>query len=662
MRVFSGSGIVSRRRSFLLAIFMVAGLAALPARPQSKAVPLTGTLGGQPGPPDTKIRVSVDLAQTDVVVTDRAGHPVRNLEAGDFQLFENGQIRTITNFSWVDVAPPAQKPQASARHSTLALTPASIPQRGNPRRALVLMVDDAGTSASDLQAALPEIRRFAAEQIHIDDLAAVTASRGGMGVYEQLTNDKNQLYAAIDRIGRRPAWLSCDYIPPYVSENNEKYFHYAPGDFINSTNFCQPADKNGALRRPIEGLSGLPGRKAVVLFSHVFGISPANVALANRLGVTIYVLDPGGGEPARVRVPGAGGVEGAAMLAEETGGFRKLTAPGHIGEDLREVLDEMSGYYLLGYHPSRSDSEVHSETGGHAPPGSIRVRVLRQNLIVHARTTPPSYDESAVKQAPQTREQYLRQALFSPFISGGLRVSLQPAYTPSAPDSNTGRRGVDLAMHMTLENGVEADITSLALDTVIAVFRADGTTVFIRQREVTLSQITPEQAALYRISGIRFSMRLEVKQPGDYQIRVAVRDRANGKSGSAYTFLKIPDFGKGRLALATPVLGQSGWNEFAAGEAVRFSCEIVGSSAGKTEGEILLYNEDGPMGSPQFLSRKSDRGANYLEGAIPVPVDLPPGEYAIRMTTWDSGGGPSKPTGNSWTTLKILKLPDGPAR
>src|SRR5665213_3525483 len=176
MRVFSGSGIVSRRRSFLLAIFMVAGLAALPARPQSKAVPLTGTLGGQPGPPDTKIRVSVDLAQTDVVVTDRAGHPVRNLEASDFQLFEIGQIRTITNFSWVDVAPPAQKPQASARHSTLALTPASIPQRGNPRRALVLMVDDAGTSASDLQAALPEIRRFAAEQIHIDDLAAVTAS------------------------------------------------------------------------------------------------------------------------------------------------------------------------------------------------------------------------------------------------------------------------------------------------------------------------------------------------------------------------------------------------------------------------------------------------------------------------------------------------------
>ncbi|HZL56037.1 MAG TPA: hypothetical protein VFC21_03085, partial [Bryobacteraceae bacterium] len=365
------------------------------------------------------------------------------------------------------------------------------------------------------------------------------------------------------------------------------------------TNFCQPADKNGSLRRAIEGLSGLPGRKAVVLFSHVFGVSPANVALANRAGVTIYVLDPAGGHPGKVRVPGPVGVKGTTMLAEETGGFRKLTAPGHIGEDLREVLDEMSGYYLLGYHPAQGDFQAHSETGSHVPPHSIRLRVLREDLIVHARTTPPTYDESALKQAPQTREQYLQQALFSPFTSGGLRVSLQPAYTQSAPD---------------------------------------------------------------RTFGIRFSMRLEVKQPGDYQIRVAVRDPASGKSGSAYTFLKIPDFSKGRLALATPVLGQSGWNEFAAGEAVRFSCEIVGSSAGKTEGEILLYYEDGPMGSPQFLSHKSDHGANYLEGAIPVPVDLPPGEYAIRMTTWDSGGGPSKPTGNSWTTLKILKLPDGPAR
>lgn len=281
-------------------------------------------------------------------------------------------------------------------------------------------------------------------------------------------------------------------------------------------------------------------------------------------------------------------------------------------------------------------------------------------MIVHARTTPPNFGESPVKQAPQTREQYLQQALVSPFTSGGLRVAIEPAYTPSKSDSKTGRRGIDLAMHMTLENGVEADVTSLALDTAVAVFRADGTTAVKGQREVTISKITPEQAARYRMFGIRFSTQLEVKQPGDYQIRAAVRDPASGTSGSAYTFLKIPDFNKGKLALATPVLGQSGWNEFAAGETVPFSCELVGSSAGKTEGAILLYNEAGPLGSPRHLSRKSDRGGNYLEGSMPVPADLPAGEYAIRLITWDAGPDASKPTANYWSTVRVLNQRDKP--
>ena len=221
---------MTRRRSSSLAFF-------------AAMAPLVGQTP-KADSPTANFRVLVDLAQTDVVVADRAGHPVRDLEAGDFQLFDNGQLQTITNFSWVDVAPSAKKPQATSRHSTLALPPASVPQRNDLRRAFVLMVDDVGTNTFDLVAALPEIRLFMAEQIHNDDLAAVRASRGGMGVYEQLTNNKSQLYAAIDRIGHRPAWLSCDYIPPFVSEANQKNFHYVPGDFINSTNFCQARDGN----------------------------------------------------------------------------------------------------------------------------------------------------------------------------------------------------------------------------------------------------------------------------------------------------------------------------------------------------------------------------------------------------------------------------------
>jgi VWFA-related protein len=600
---------------------------------------------------DPVIRVSVNLAQTDVVVTDSAGRPVTDLEAHDFQLSEDGKPQAITNFSWVDVVPSTLARPATVRNTTGGMPPASIASREDLRRAIVLMVDDAGTNTSDLAGILPALRHFIDEQIEPGDLAAITASRGGMGVYEHLTSDKRQLFAAVDQIGRRPGWLSCDYVPPFVSANNAKYFQYVPGDFILSAHACQPADKNGYLKWAIEGLSGFPGRKAVVLFSHSFGPSPANTAAANRAGVVIYVLDPtGAGGATKARQPGPKGVEAAAALAAQTGGFRNLTTPSQIGQDLGRVLQDMSGYYLLGYHPSRSDSELQ----GHDVQHAIQVRVLRQGLVVRARSTIAPFEPAAAAKPPQTREEYLQQALFSPFSSGGLRLRIEPAFTASGYDPKTKRRGIDLRLNMTLENGAEANPASLTVDTMVVVLRSDGTAAMSVDKRVNIREITPEQAAGFRAYGVRFTMQLGITQPGNYQIRAAVRDPDSGKSGSAYTFLALPDFNRGALTLATPALTASSWNEFTPGQTVHFSCELFGSSAGRTQGEIRLYSQSEAVSAPRVLSRQSKNGSTFLEGDMPLPADLAPGEYAIRLVTWDGAIGPSKPTASYWSELKIL--------
>src|SRR5437763_16916095 len=73
--------------------------------------------------------IEVHVVNVDVVVTDRAGHPVPGLTKNDFELFENGKPQTITNF--YEVKPPAAEellvtnvpppvPQAAA-------TPAAAP-------------------------------------------------------------------------------------------------------------------------------------------------------------------------------------------------------------------------------------------------------------------------------------------------------------------------------------------------------------------------------------------------------------------------------------------------------------------------------------------------------------------------------------------------------
>jgi VWFA-related protein len=614
-------------------------------------IAVTLSLAGQttlPRQGEPLVRVSVNLAQTDVVVTDSSGHPVRDLESRDFEIFEDGKKQTITNFSWVDVVVPPLNAVATPSSTRSITPPARVPRREDLHRAIVLMLDDAGTSTADLAAILPAMRRFVAEQIQPGDLAAVTASRGGMGIFERLTGDKNQLYAAIDRIGHRPGWLACDYVPPYVSKLNAETFGYVPGDFIFSSNFCQPANKNGYLRWAIEGLRTVPGRKAIVLFSHSFGLSPANAALANRADVVIYVLDPVGGEPSKIRAPGPMGVAGTAALAEQTGGFRKLRAPGRIGEDLGQVLDDMSGYYLLGYHPERGNPELKGSATDH----SIQVRVLRPQLTVRARSMLSSETDSEAEKTPHTREEYLQNALFSPFVSGGLRLRLQPSYTASSPDPKTKRKGADLLLHLTIENPVGADDpNSLTIDTLVAVFGPDGVPIISNDKRWRIDNISPERAAVFRASGLRFRMQVELPQAGAYQVRAVVRNALSGDTGSAYAFLTIPDFDKSALTLATPVLGPSGWDEFEAGETVQFSCEVFGAAAPRMSGEIRLYRDTEPIGAPYPVTYEIKSGKRYLIGALPLASGLASGDYAIRLLMWKNE--PSRPTASYWSDIAV---------
>ena len=49
--------------------------------------------------------IEVRVANVDVVVTDRTGHPVHGLTKDDFEILENGKPQTITNFYEVGSAP-----------------------------------------------------------------------------------------------------------------------------------------------------------------------------------------------------------------------------------------------------------------------------------------------------------------------------------------------------------------------------------------------------------------------------------------------------------------------------------------------------------------------------------------------------------------------------
>jgi len=59
-----------------------------------------------------------------------------------------------------------------------------------------------------------------------------------------------------------------------------------------------------------------------------------------------------------------------------------------------------------------------------------------------------------------------------------------------------------------------------------------------------------ENIAWIQKHGVRFAMQLPVKKHGSYYVRVAVRDKESGKTGSAYQFVEIPDLDRKGLALS----------------------------------------------------------------------------------------------------------------
>ena len=55
---------------------------------------------------DQPVRISTELVQIDVVVTDKTGRVVKGLGKDDFELYENGKKQLVSFFEFVDASQP----------------------------------------------------------------------------------------------------------------------------------------------------------------------------------------------------------------------------------------------------------------------------------------------------------------------------------------------------------------------------------------------------------------------------------------------------------------------------------------------------------------------------------------------------------------------------
>jgi|GEM_PF-87984 len=653
------------------------------------------------------VRITTKLVQVDAVVTDKEGRQITDLKPEDFEVLENGRPQEITNFSYVSTAPAApavpessqpapDKADKAARDRSLPPVPAGRLRPEQVRRAIALVVDDLRMSAEGIQMTRGALRKYVDEQMQPGDLVAIIRTSAGIGALQQFTNDRQQLYAAIERVRtiarsglRLGAFTSVDMLqrletqasmsPTSAGESTDS----AVRRRMEAADPTQPAtlelDRTrteginefrdslltvgtvGALSFVVRGLRELPGRKAVVLFSDgisIFNSSPnasernerVLAALrrlvdgASRASVVIHAIDTRGLQPTGLTAadstsggpsaPGdtlfgpLGGVgsiqpdmvgsqvlgarsnelfegqNGLSYLARETGGMA-LFNNNDLNKGVRRALDDMKGYYLIGYRPAE---ETFDPSTGRRRFNTLTVKVKgRSGLRVRTRGGFLAVAEEQERQQGRSRTEQLMAALLSPFASGGVKLHLTSFFLNQADIGSTVRSVVLMDAHgLTFTQQPDGDYKAV-LDVIAVTLGEEGQVV----DQVNLVEtIRAKPAALQRFlrEGMVYGLNVPVSRPGAYQLRLAVRDAASGRVGSASQYVEVPKLSKDRLALSSLVIG--GNNPAAAKAAEREMVKAALASvlgSGPASSSRIVAGGEGMMGSEDPLSGPASR-------------------------------------------------------
>lgn len=667
----------------------------------------------QDAAPGPVIRIDVNLVQVDAVVTDSKGRPVPNLTIGDFEVLQDDKPQVVTNLSYVSVPQSVVKTQANRvpgpeAPPTAALKPADV------RRTFAMVVDDLGLSFDSLVHVREALKTFVDQQMQPGDLVAIVRTSAGMGAFEQFTGDKRLLHAAIDRI--RFSFLSRAAVysfapivqsdpgePPSMLQQLSTASGASPSDDVETAmrDDLLRVGTLGAIRYVVEGLSELPGRKSVVLFSENMDLSnlPGTaqevlqtvrglIDAANRSSVVIHTLDPRG---VQAFFPGASddvGAKGAvtamdqrrskmfdtqsglAVLAQGTGGLF-IQNDNLVDDAIRQVLADSQGYYLIGYHPSAD-----TFNGDRANFHSITIRVNRPGLRVHTRSGFFGVADTERAAVPLTREEQLRRVLSSPFSSAAIRVQLTALFTDARKQDDSGQESpiVRTMLHIDARDLKFADLpggTHEARVEVLAVTFGDkGQTVGSIDRSWSLDAESRGYPQVLE-RGLLWSVDSAVKAPGPYQVRIAVRDAISGEVGSASQFIEIPDVNRGRLALSSITLGTEAGNGVDGSPAVRvfrpgetldyryliFNARSDAKNQPRIQIQTRLFRDGTLMYSGQAMplgsADVSEPKRILAGGQMKLGAQIAPGDYTLQLIVWDKAVNGKAGMASQWMDFEV---------
>ncbi|HTG35158.1 MAG TPA: VWA domain-containing protein [Thermoanaerobaculia bacterium] len=361
--------------------------------------------------------VNVGVVNIDAYVTDKKGNPVTGLTKDDFQLFENGSKVEISNFYAVNsgkaVAQPSDLaeavPTAAPVPGAAPAPPADLDPVRTPeeqRLRLIVYIDNYNLRPFNRNRVMRELRAFIGTKLGKEDQLMLVTYDRELHIRRTFTSDPSLIAAAmleLEKISAQGVHADSDRRDVLrqiadsrsVGEAESAAYTYAQSTY-NDLSFSIDS-----IKKMIDALAGMPGRKAVVYVSdglqmiagqdvfyavqNKYGEQSSSMtstlefnvarrldeltAQANANRITFYTIDAAGlrsydsnsaENQSAASAPGLSQLIDSVRisnlqstlqtLAEKTGGVAILNT-NTITPRLERIARDFNTYYSLGYTP-----------------------------------------------------------------------------------------------------------------------------------------------------------------------------------------------------------------------------------------------------------------------------------------------------------------------
>lgn len=558
--------------------------------------------------PKPVFKTGVELVHLDVSVLDKNRQPVRGLTAADFTVKEDGKPQAIANFVAIEVPAKSPPPTAAWIHAVSPDTVTNDVVSSPEGRLFVLLIDDAMIPPDPAMIAnARKIAHGVIDRLSPNDQVAVVftfASRNA----QDFTTDRKKLLTAIDSLTAGPAshllgWdmpvpngplPGAQLVPGVDSDSQLRQGSLATLRLSAETLIAAPQRRKSLIyvspgltvdvvsdARPVRNIRGsdpgLPLREA----NHRLVVDTSEVyRRLQRANVTVYPIDPcglGGLEAwVSTKALGLGALRGPAVplpadynwlaptvpprpmdlahhkatvdmdflqaAAANTGG-RAIVNTNDFEPGLNQLFEENGSYYLVGYAQPALNK-----------PGSlhrVQVEVNRPGVTARHRS---GYEVPEAVAAPKPAAERtpadvaitkaLSESGAGPVADAGLPLSL--ALAPVAVPGNTAAGTAAVTIVVGGREDAVTTRTPQSIELQVSVFTPDGIAVGRPQRQSAPLTLLPGSGE----TRYELVTQVPIKQPGRYTMRVAAHRATDGRHGSVYADVEVPDFAKAPLSMS----------------------------------------------------------------------------------------------------------------